>query len=86
MLTPQQKRNMLFLLIYSEYRKTQQEIATFFNVSQPTVAYGIKEAKYLFQINSYKQEIKKLRQELEEKMGLPPSNIPTIDINNNLIS
>lgn len=81
MLTPQQKRNMLFLLIYSEYRKTQQEIADFFKVSQPTVAQGIKEAKYLFKINAYEQEIGKLRQELAERMGLPPSNMPTIDIN-----
>lgn len=81
MLTSQQKRNMLFLIIYSEYRKTQQEIADFFNVSQSTVAQGIKEAKYLFQIKAYKQEIVELRQELAKTMGLPPSNMPTIDIN-----
>lgn len=81
MLTPQQKRNMLFLLVYLEYRKTQQEIADFFGVSQSTVAQGIKEAKYLFKIDAYEKEIKKLRQELAENMGLPPSNMPTIDIN-----
>lgn len=80
MLTSQQKRNMLFLLIYNDYNKTQQEIATFFNVSQSTVAQGIKEAKYIFQLQAYQQEIDALRQELKTTLGLPPKNMPIIDI------
>ncbi len=80
MLNKQQRRNMLFFLIYHEHGKTQQKIADFFEVSQSTVALGLKEAKYLYTIKAYEQEIENLRAEITGRMGLPPSNMPLIDI------
>lgn len=70
-MNPLQRRNIVFLLLYDEYGKTQQEIADFFNVSQGTVSFGIKEARYLRTISENVKMIQSLREELFRRMGPP---------------
>lgn len=70
-----QQRSLLFYFVYTEYNKTQQEIADFFNVSQSTVAQGIKEAAYLITIREYEKEIAELKSQIQRSMiqgGMPP--------------
>lgn len=43
---------------------TQAEIANIFRVSQPTVAQGIKEAKYRVAINELQQELSYVKNEI----------------------
>lgn len=73
-LTDNQRRSLLFYLLNTEYKKKQIEIASFLNVHQSTVSNGIKEAKYLLQLNEARKELEVLRNQLIHRIGEPPEH------------
>ena len=76
-LTKNQKRSLLFWILYNEYNRTQSEIATFLKVQQSTVSMGLKEANYLISLNEAQKEINALRSQLREspELGEPKTGI-----------